>query len=98
MFDWIVKTLLKAPIKASVGSTFLALAAIRLNIFFLLLCKFYFFQYSHAIKNMRKYAGFSLPPKQNKTMVPDNFKRNLYHFNVKEVEHVQLFHIEMKED
>ena len=35
---------------------------------------------------------------QDKTMVPDNFKRNLHHFNMKKVEHVQLFHIKMKED
>lgn len=40
----------------------------------------------------------SLSPKENKTMVPHNFKRSLYHFNMEEVEHVQLFHIEMKED
>ena len=32
------------------------------------------------------------------TMVSDNFKRNLHHFNMKKVEHVQLFHIKMKED
>ena len=38
----------------------------------------------------------SLSPKQNKTMVPHNFKRSL--FNMEEVEHVQLFHIEMKKD
>ena len=35
---------------------------------------------------------------QDKAMVSDNFKRNLYHFNMKEVEHIQLFHIKMKED
>ena len=35
--------------------------------------------------------------RQDKTMVSDNFKRNL-HFNMKKVEHVQLFHIKMKED
>ena len=27
---------------------------------------------------------------QGKTMVPDNFKRNLYHFNKKEAEHVMF--------
>ena len=37
-----------------------------------------------------------LPP--DKTIVSDNFKRNLHHFNMKKVEHVQLFHIKMKED
>ena len=36
--------------------------------------------------------------RQDKTMVCVNFKRNLHHFNVKKVEHVQLFHIKMKED
>ena len=35
--------------------------------------------------------------RQDKTMVFDNFKRNL-HFKMKKVEHVQLFHIKMKED
>ena len=35
---------------------------------------------------------------QDKTMVSDNFKRNLYHFNMKNVEHVQLFRIKMEED
>ena len=35
---------------------------------------------------------------QDKTMVFDNFKRNLHHFNMKKVEHVQLFHIKMKKD
>ena len=34
MFDWVVKTLLKASIKVSVSSIFLALAAIRLNTFY----------------------------------------------------------------
>ena len=35
---------------------------------------------------------------QDKTMVSDNFKRNLHHVNMKKVEHVQLFHIKMIED
>ena len=36
---------------------------------------------------------------QNKTVVSDNFKRNLYYFNfMKKVEHDQLFHIKMKQD
>ena len=34
---------------------------------------------------------------QDKTMVCDSFKRNLHHFNMKKYEHVQLFHIKMKE-
>ena len=42
MFDWVLKTSLKAPIKVSVSSTFLALAIIWLNTFFFLLCKFLF--------------------------------------------------------
>ena len=36
--------------------------------------------------------------RQEKTMLPDNFKRNLHYFNMKKAEHVQLFHIIMKED
>ena len=32
------------------------------------------------------------------TMVSDNFKRNLHYFKMNKVEHVQLFHIKMKED
>ena len=36
--------------------------------------------------------------RKDKAMVSDNFKRNLHHFNMKKVEHVQLFHIKMKED
>ena len=34
---------------------------------------------------------------QDETILPDNFKRNPHHFNIKKVEHVQLFHIKMKE-
>ena len=33
---------------------------------------------------------------QDKTMVSDNFKRNLHHFKMKKVEYVQLFHIKTK--
>ena len=29
--------------------------------------------------------------RQDETMVPDNFKRNLHRFNMKKVEHIQLF-------
>ena len=36
--------------------------------------------------------------RHGKTIVFDNFKRNLHHFNMKKVEHVQLFKIKMKED
>ena len=35
---------------------------------------------------------------QGKTMVFDNFKRNLHNFDMKKVEHVQIFHIKVKED
>ena len=35
--------------------------------------------------------------RQDKPMVSDNFKRNLHHFNMKKYEHVQLFHIKLKE-
>ena len=33
---------------------------------------------------------------QDKIMVRDNFKRNIHHFEMNKVEHVQLFHIKMK--
>ena len=36
--------------------------------------------------------------RQDKTIVSDSFKRNLHHFNMKKVDHVQLFHNKMKED
>ena len=36
--------------------------------------------------------------RQDKTVVSDNFKRNLHHFNMKKIELVQLFYIKMKED
>ena len=36
--------------------------------------------------------------RQDKTTVSDNFKRHLHHFNMKKVEHVQLFRIKMKKD
>ena len=36
--------------------------------------------------------------RHDKTMVYDNFKRNLHHFNMEKVEHVQLLDIKMKED
>ena len=35
--------------------------------------------------------------RQDKTIVSENFKRNLHHFNMKKVEHVRLFHIKMKD-
>ena len=44
-------------------------------------------------KNIQKYANFSLT-----WQVCDNFKRNLHHFNMKNVEHVQLLRIKMRED
>ena len=42
MFDWVLKAPLNPSIKASVSSTFLALAAIWLNTFFFELRKFLF--------------------------------------------------------
>ena len=36
--------------------------------------------------------------RQEKTMLPDNFKRNLHYFNMKKAEHVELFHIKIKDD
>ena len=111
MFDWIVKTPLKVLIKASVISTFLATAAIRLNTFFLLLCvSFYFFQISKmAFKFCYRLSFYSNEYLRKniermqisrchwaKTMVLDNFKRNLHHFNMKKVEHFQLFHLKTK--
>ena len=44
MFDWVLKTPLRASIKAPVSS-----AAIRLNIFSFYFLNFYFFQYSKTI-------------------------------------------------
>ena len=34
---------------------------------------------------------------QGKTMLSNNFRRNPHNFIIKKVEHVQLFHIKMKE-
>ena len=114
MFDCVLKTPLKASIKASASSTFLALAAIWLNTFFLLLCKFLFLPISKNHLQVLLYKTFIFIQtknyvktytstqisrcRQGKTAVPDNFKRNLHHFNMKKVEHVQLFHIRTKED
>ena len=36
--------------------------------------------------------------RRDKTVMSANFKRNLHHFKMKKVEHVQLFQIKMKED
>ena len=36
--------------------------------------------------------------RQDKATVSDSFKRNLRHFNMKKIEHVQLFLTKMKED
>ena len=36
--------------------------------------------------------------RQDETLVPDNFKRNLHHFNVKKIEDVHFFLIKMKEN
>ena len=74
---------------------------------------FYFFQYSKTIFKLccrrliliqtniyvKTYTSMQISRcRQDKTMVSDNFKRILHHFNMKKVEHVQLFHIKMKED
>ena len=90
-----------------------SLAAIWFNTFFLLLWKFLFLlifkniskfyctrlifiQTNNYIKTNRRMQISRC--RQNKTMVSDNFKRNLHHFNMKKVEHVQLFNIKMKQD
>ena len=35
--------------------------------------------------------------RHDKTMVSDNFKTNIHHFDMKKVEYAQLFHIKMEE-
>ena len=114
MLDWVVKTPLKATIKASVSSTFLALAAIWLSTFLFLLYKFFFlpifknelqvllyktFTFIQTNIYVKTYTSMQISRcRQDKTMVSDNFKKKRHHFNMKKVEHVQLFHIKMKED
>ena len=82
------------------SSTSLALAAIWLNILFSFYFKnFYIFQYSKSIlKFVVQGLGLQISPCCQNKMVSDNFKRNPPHFSVKKVEHVQLFHIKIKED
>ena len=112
MFNCVLKTPLKASIKTSASSSFLALASVWLNTFFLLPCKFLFLPVSKKDLHVLSYKTFiSIQTNnyvktctsmqisrchQDKTMVSDNFKRNLHHFNMKKVEHVQLFYIKIK--
>ena len=99
MYDWVLKTPLKASTKASTSLTFLALAAIWLNTFFpSTFVNFYFFQYSKTIFKfcfliktfifiqtniyVKTCASMQISGcRQDKTTVPDNFKRNLHHFS-----------------
>ena len=81
--------------KASVSSFLLGLPAILLNGLQVLLCKaFIFIQMNIYINSSMQTSRCH----QDKTMVSDDFKANLHHFNMKKVKHVQLFHIKMKED
>ena len=81
--------------KASVSSFFLALPAILLNDLQVLLYKAFVFIQTDIYINSSMQISHC---RQDKTMVSDDFKRNLHHFNMKKVEHVQPFHIKMKED
>ena len=56
---------------------------------------FYFYSNKYLRKNTSMQISLC---RQDKTMVSDNYKGNLHHFHMKKVEHVQLFHIKMKED
>ena len=81
--------------KASMCSFLLALPGILLNDLQILLYKAFIFLQTDI------YANSSMqifPCGQDKTMVSDDFKRNLCHFNMKKVGHVQFFHIKMKVD
>ena len=82
--------------KASVNSFLLALPAILLNDFQVLLHKAFIFIQT----DLYVYSSMQISRccRQYKTMVYDGFKRNLNHFNMKKVEHVQLFHIKITED
>ena len=76
--------------------------------FFLLLCELLFLTiFKSDLKliliqtniYVKTYTSMQISRcRQDKTIVSDNFKRNLRHSNIKKVEHVQLFHIKMKED
>ena len=81
--------------KASVSSFLLTLPAILLNDLQVLLYKAFIFIQTDIYVNSSMLISSCL---QDKAMVFDDFKRNLRHFNMKKVEHVQLFHMKMKED
>ena len=71
--------------KASVSSFLLALPAILLNDLQVLLYKaFNFIQTDIYVNSSMQISRCH----QDKTMVSDDFKRNLHHFNMKKVEHV----------
>ena len=82
--------------KASVCLFLLALPAILLNDLQVLLYNkaFIFLQTDIYVNSSMQIFRCG----QDKTMVSDDFKRNLHHFNMKKVEHVQLFHTKMKVD
>ena len=90
-------SLLQASIKASVNLTLHALTAIWWNN----LCNFVFFVFFHYSKNFvcctnwylrKEYASIQIfRCHQHKTMVSDNFNRNVHHCNMKKVEHNSTF-------
>ena len=69
MFDWILKAPLKAPIKASVNLTFLALAATWLNIqkrsSSVVLQDFNFYLNKYLLKKIHEFENLLLLPRQN---------------------------------
>ena len=57
------------------------------------------FMFIQTIIYLKTYTSIQISRcHQDKTMVSDDFKRNLHHFNMKKMEPVQLFHIKMRED
>ena len=84
------------------NSTFLSLAAIWLSNFFP-------FTLIFISSNIQKRSSSFVVQdfifiqtnisrcRQDQAIVSDNFKRNLHHFNMKKVKHVQFFHVKMKE-
>ena len=73
---------------------------------------FHFFQYSKTIFKfcctrltfiqtniyVKTYTSMHISRCRHDKTMSDNFKINLHHFNIKKGEHVQFFHIKMKED
>ena len=108
MFDWVLKTSLKASIEAFVSSTFFSFSSHLVKVFFfLLLCQFLFlpifkndvqvlffktFIFIQTNINRKTYTSMQMSRcLQDKTMVSDNFKRNLHHFNMKKLNMLKCF-------